>query len=144
MKIVNWTEFKKQPMGTIFQEILEGVGELQPLSILTHVDNEETTNDFYYAQLTPEMVDIGTLGDYRPSELKSFNGDVVLHPSGIGRYGRYDLISNETKRWLIWENVDRERLAHWLLNPEMAVGQQNDDDLILPVPYIAPTKGNKK
>jgi hypothetical protein len=59
--------------------------------------------------------------------------EVIFTPSGFGRDGLYQ---HEGRRWLIWDEADRARLAGWLLDPVKAVREQNDEAhafVLLPV-----------
>jgi hypothetical protein len=120
MKIVKWDEFKTLPTGTVFQEY--SLHDLGSLSVLGSVIEDI---DFVSADLLPACF---TDGNYSGKITDPF---VISHPSGFGRDGFFDL---EKRTWLVWDEDDRKRLAAWLLGD--AAKDQNDDDMIYPVPLV--------
>ena len=61
------------------------------------------------------------------------NGDgcYIVTPSDYGRWALYEY----DRLYLIWEEEDRKRLAGWLLDPEKAADQMEDDSYtIIEVP----------
>lgn len=123
MRLVEWTEFHTLPSGTIFQEWEPHW--LGPLEILA----EFWGRDFVAAELTPSCIS----GDNLERGHALENADMLIAmPSGFGRDGVFD---HEKRRWLIWDEADRKRLAGWLLDPAAAVAVQNDDDEL----YVLPT-----
>lgn len=112
MRIVRWAEFRTLPRGTIFQEYHpHHLGELMILGDAGNMD------DYVASSLMPQAV----MGDYFPFPTDDF---VIATPVGFGRDGVFD---HDKRRWLVWGDSDRTRLAGWLLNPDIAASQQNDD-----------------
>lgn len=125
MKIVDWAELSKLPAGTFFQgirpydtgdlEVLGGVWDGvhlisgRPLPVSCHST---------ILSLTTEQ----------EAALGIKDGDPVVYlPSGFGR----DWGPGDKKRWLVWEQADRERLARWLLDPAKACAEMNDEPHVL-------------
>lgn len=125
MRVVGWDEFRKMPDGTIFQEVLENSHILGDLMIFGGASEE--IEDFVAADLLPEMNWPSVMGEEGMQHLGIREGEpveVIFSPSGFGRDAMYDCAK---RRWLIWEQADRERLAGWLLDPAKAVEDQNSD-----------------
>lgn len=126
MRIVDWAEFQKLPENTIFQEIRGNGGYLGDLMILGEVwMHEENRGDFIEAQLLPAFASTNELDEEGLRHMgfsKSEHADFFLTPTGFGRDGMFEY----DRRWLVWDEVDRKRLAAWLLDPATAGAQQND------------------
>lgn len=125
MKIVDWAELSKMPPGTIFQGIAPyHTGDLQVLGAV-HAEVH-----LIAAPLLPTCCGVATLSlsDEEMARHGVSDGDaVVFTPTGNSR----DYGPGFSNRWLVWEQADRERLAGWLLDPEKACAQTNDDPHVL-------------
>lgn len=130
MHLLNWIEFAKCEVGTIFQIIGHGsgTGDLQILGGIIVFDGEP--RDFVSAPLLPEVMYRDNFGGSSPEALVKHPDApaFVVVPSGHGRDGLFD---HERRSWLVWDEEDRRRLAGWLLNPAEAADQQNDDPSVL-------------
>lgn len=115
MRIVDWAEFSRLPSGTIYQAIRDASAHvLGPLSVRYDVwDFRGKPSDFVYCEMTPSVFFAYSLGDDAPTGVDD-GEEVICHPAGTARDGggRYD-----GRRWLVWEDAERERLAAWLLDP---------------------------
>lgn len=113
MRLVNWDEFSCLPTGTMYQEYTPH--QLGSLHILGEACKDAP--DFVCAELTPTCA-LGT--------------HLEIHtPSGFGRDGMHDV---KNRAWLVWDKEDRERLATWLINPQVAYNAANNDEVIYTVP----------
>lgn len=109
MRLVNFDEFMTLPEGTVYQSYSPHiVGDLCIKSPFL-----DSKDDFMDAALTPISV--------MPED------KLCLHlPSGFGRWGLFD----KSAQFIVYEDADRERLARWLLNPNQAVEEMNDDPVV--------------
>jgi hypothetical protein len=127
MKLVTLDEFLGLPTGTIFHEY--SPHNLGPLMIRGPVRGHIPGRppDFLMAALTPATI----FGNYWSDEPEILpdgtesnpNGLYVIVPEGFGGWGLYD----RKIQFLVYEDGDRERLAAWILDPNKAVEQMNDD-----------------
>ncbi|WP_311276020.1 hypothetical protein [Methylobacterium sp. WCS2018Hpa-22] len=124
MRIVDWSELSRMEVATIFQDVWPmRVGELQILgNVLPHGRKERT--ELVSARLMPVSRDVEALS-LSPDEYQRLGlmecDYVVEQPSGHGR----EPAADAGRRWLVWEQADRERVARWLLNPGDASAEQN-------------------
>jgi len=133
MKIVDWEEFSRLPSGTVYQAIREtGAHVLGPLTVRYGVlDWKGKPSDFVYCEMTPAVFFAFSLGDDAPAGVDD-GEEVICHPAGTARDGGggYD-----GRRWLIWEDRDRAKLAAWLLDPDRDMTGQ---DAYLHLPRASP------
>jgi hypothetical protein len=106
MKIVSFQEFCKLPDNTVFHPLDEhgNVGELSIRGEIIYSDGEPV--DYAEAVLTPRK--------HRVS-IESHTG-----------WGRWALFDYDTK-YLVYLDADRQRLAGWLLDPDRAANEINDE-----------------
>ena len=115
MKLLGLQDFLKEPSGTVYQEY-----EPHHLGDLS-IKADSLTGDFLEATLTPSCT-MPSSGEGR----KTPESIAIDQPSGFGRWGLFD----ENARFLVYEKEDRERLSRWLLNPEVAVEEMNNDPVV--------------
>lgn len=125
MKIVDWAAFSAMPAGTVYQTISPyHTGDLEILGDVW--DGVHLVS----AELLPVACGSEVLG-LMPDEYAALgirDGEpVVYQPSGFGR----DYGPGASKRWLVWEQADRERLAGWLLDRAKACAEMNDEPHVL-------------
>jgi len=127
MKHVTFAELLTYPSGTIFQEFgKQGLGEPQVFG------GPFSANDFTCAPLFPSETGPEVFGGYRIQYLKMHGCEdaewLVYYPSGFGRDGLY----NDANRYfVIWEKADRRKFAEWLLDPDKAAAEMNDDPMAM-------------
>lgn len=124
MKIISFSELMDLPQGIIFQRY-----EPHYLSDPYIFGGPIGSNDYAEAQFLPVTGDGRYWND--PSIRKKWDiteDDFVIHqPANFGRNGGYQ----RKACFLIWEEEDRQRMAAWLLNPEVALRHQNDDPHVM-------------
>lgn len=134
MKIVDYAGLMKEPEGTIYQDIYDGrLGHLQIFGGGSSYENKDYNNAQFTPTLNYTYVFGWTIEETRkayPFLLADRDVEVIWYPSGFGRDGMFDY----DRKYLVWELKDREKFAAWLLDPELAVSQVNDDvphDLVM-------------
>lgn len=130
MRLLDWAEFAKCPVGTVFQVLDHGSG-LGELMILGGVyDDDGRPNDYVAAALLPDVRMPDTLGPGEAALVSAHPGATafVMVPSLHGRDGLFEF---KNRSWLVWDDEDRRRLAGWLLDPSAAVERQNDDPVVV-------------
>lgn len=128
MKILTWAEMMTMPPGTIYQDYKPRiVGDVMILSeVLFGTDRKPI--DYVTATITPQGIDPGSWGRYEAAiraqhKLPDRCDEVVAYPSGFGRDGYYE----QNRLYLVWEEADRKKMAEWLLDPQKAMAEMNDD-----------------
>jgi len=126
MKYVTFAELLTYPAGTIFQEFgKNGLSEPQVFG------DAVGSTDFTCAQLFPSETGPEVFGGYREQYVNKHGcedaGWVVYYPGGFGRDGLYE----DNRHFVIWEEQDRKKFAEWLLDPEKAAGEMNDDPIAM-------------
>lgn len=121
MKLVDHAGLMALPDGTIFQEFNK-LGLSAP-----KVFGGVCGNDYLEADLLPTENFINAFGDYERKILDKFNitnsGYGIWYPSGFGRDGTFE----HERHYLIWEELDRRKIAEWLLDPVKTAAEMNDD-----------------
>ncbi|MCJ2040962.1 hypothetical protein MKK55_18705 [Methylobacterium sp. J-059] len=126
MKIVDWAELSKMPAGTFFQGIRPyDTGDLEVLG--------GVWDGVHLISARPLPVACGsevlslTDAQKEAHSIRREGEPIVYQPFGFGR----DWGPGDKRRWLVWEQADRERLAGWLLDPVKACAEMNDEPHVL-------------
>ncbi|MGO7445140.1 hypothetical protein ACC668_10580 [Rhizobium ruizarguesonis] len=129
MRIVDWPEFISLPRGTIYSSIECGdPSGLRMKGDTWNWSDGGEASDYVDTDLLPTAHD----GDFVfhedfPDTQRGQGPVLITHPSGWSRDGMYD----RSRRYLVWDQEDRERLARWLLNPSAtADGEALNEDNI--------------
>lgn len=141
MKIVDHAGLMTMPRGTIFQELRNGMSLGDPMIFGGPTG---VGGDYTEAGLLPHANHLDVHGYHLPGIRHKFvvpeDGYGVWYPSGFGRDGMYDA----SRHYLIWERKDRERIASWILDPDRAWAEQNDDPhALIQIPKVL-IEGSKK
>lgn len=115
MRIVDWAEFSTLPPGTIYQQVSPySLGDLSVVGkVLSHGGQPR---DFVEENLLPSAMgsEYFGKGTFEHEGVTFPDGcPIVMWPSHSCRDGMYEF----KRRWLIWDEADRKRLAGWLLDP---------------------------
>jgi hypothetical protein len=102
MKFVTYAEMKQLPVGTVFYECKDCVGELDG----PYVKDMESENDIYRCEARPKLHPKGYYNRFKQEELDEIRrGDHLSLDNGGGREGNFE----EHAKYLVLDQADVQR-----------------------------------